>query len=307
MVDLSIIIVSWNCRQYLKDCLHSLPDSIRHYSYRVIVVDNGSTDGTPSMVEEEYPDVNLVKNSSNRGFAAANNQAFQSSASRYVLMLNADTILQSGALDNLIRFLDQHPEVWAAGPSMRNGDMSLQRTGVRFPSNWNILVETFFLDRMFPRSRVFGRHRELYEDPMRSRKVDYLQGSCLMFRSEVFNRIGYLDEEYFMYFEETDFCYRIQKAGGATWCVPDANVVHFGGNRVGHYDEKRLVYYHQGLLRFYRKHYQGKQLFLRIIVLIRSVLRLVLWAVIFAVRPSLRDAARSSIRGYQKVTQLVFR
>ncbi len=299
MTDLTIIIVSYNCREDLRRCLRSLPPASVHRPTRTVVVDNASTDGTPAMITGEFPDVHLTVNAVNRGFGAANNQALRDAVTPYVLLLNPDTIVGPGAFDTMLDWMDSHPEVSACGPLLRNPDQTLQRTGVRFPSIWNILVEALFLDRMFPTSRLFGRHRELYLDPKVPRQVDYVQGSCLLVRTSVLPRVGLLDEDFFMYFEETDWCFRIKEAGGMVWVCPNAEVVHIGGGTEGHYDEARLVHYHRGLLRFFAKHYPGWQgLLVRPVLAVRSLVRLVLWCSVALVKPRLRAEARSGIRGY---------
>ncbi|MEK9136487.1 MAG: glycosyltransferase family 2 protein [Bacteroidota bacterium] len=301
MVDLTIFIVSWNCKQYLADCLRSIEATGSRLSNHVIVIDNNSTDGTVEMVKRDFPRVTFVQNQSNIGFAAANNQAMKMAQARYVMLLNPDTIVHPDGLDALVRFMDQHPSVWAAGPAMLNRDGTPQRTGVRFPSNWNIFCEALFLDRLFPRSRLFGGHKELYADPATSRPVDYVQGACLCARHDAYIKVGGLDQKFFMYFEETDWCYRMKRAGGEVYLCPDARVTHFGGGDVGHYDEQRLVHYHRSLLRFYRKHYSVSSLqVLRVVGVMRSAIRVIMWGTIAVFRPALRTSAQSSQRGYLK-------
>lgn len=301
MLDLAIIIVSWNCREYLSGCLRSIVSSGTQSRYTVLVVDNDSSDGTVPYIREMFPSIRILTNTSNVGFAAANNQGMRGVQSRYVLLLNPDTLLHPGALDAMIGFMDEHTDAWAAGPAIVNADGSRQHSGVRFPSNWNIAAEALFLDRLFPRSKLFGRHKELYEDPGRVREVDYLQGSCLMVRTEAIGIIGDLDEQFFMYFEETDWCYRMKHAGGKVLYCPMATVVHFGGNEPGHFDEHRLVYYHRSLLLFYRKHFtSGKAVVLRFLLVIRSLLRIILWGGTGMLRPALRHSAISSARGYAR-------
>ena len=301
MVDLSIIIVSWNCWEYIDQCLQSLEHSESKCSYTVVVVDNDSDDGTPLRVKERYPYVDVITNDQNVGFATANNQALRVVRSRYILLLNPDTVVRKGALDALIQFMDDRENIWAAGPAMVNADGTPQRTGVRFPTNWNILVEALFLDRLYPQLRLFGRHKELFEDPERPRAVDYVQGACLMVRFKAIETIGGLDEHFFMYFEETDWCYRIKAAGGEVYYCPSATVVHFGGGETGHYDEVRLLHYHRSLLLFYHKHYSTlRSVGMRTVLAFRAVLRTVVWSVVAATKPAMRRSAVSSARGYIK-------
>jgi N-acetylglucosaminyl-diphospho-decaprenol L-rhamnosyltransferase len=308
MTDLTVIIVTWNSMADISRCLASLRDAETASQVTIVVVDNNSSDGTPDSVSREFPYVRLVRNSGNSGFASANNQAMRNADGRYMLLLNPDTEVFPGAIDALIRFMDAHPNAWAAGPALLNGDRTPQRTGVRFPAIWNLFVESLFLDRVFPGTRLFGSHRELYADPAVPRQVDYLQGSCLIVRKEAIERIGVLDEDFFMYFEETDWCYRMKQAGGEVWYVPDARVIHYGGGVVGHYDERRLVHFYSGLTMFYRKHHSyGEQAIVSTIVAFRAMLRWAIWSTIGLIRPGLRDRARSSARGYRRVLSEVLR
>jgi GT2 family glycosyltransferase len=299
MHEITIIIVSWNSKDYLAQCLASIHASAPRRSFKIVVVDNGSSDGTVAFLQAHYPEIRCLENKENRGFAAANNQAIRLANSRYVLLLNPDTLVRTGALDAMAEMLDGDESVWAVGPSVLNADGTRQQTGVRYPTNWNVFVESFFLDRLFPNTRLFGRHKEFYEDATKPRAVDYVQGACLLVTSRAIQSVGILDERFFMYFEETDWCYRMTHAGGRVCYCPAARVVHFGGNAVGHFDEQRLVYYHRSLLLFYRKHYSAADRgVLRFILWIRSLVRILVWGGVYLLRPSIRAEALSSIRGY---------
>src|SRR5512135_1298153 len=183
MTDLAIIIVAWNSKPFLGACLGSIAGSGSTHTRELVVIDNASTDGSAELVRQVAPDARLIVNKRNEGFAAANNSALSLVKGRYALLLNPDTVVLPGALDAMVDYMDRNGHIWALGPMMLNADGSPQLTGVRFPTNWNIFVETVFLDRMFPRSEWFGAHRELYRDMTVPRRVDYVQGSCLLMRS----------------------------------------------------------------------------------------------------------------------------
>jgi GT2 family glycosyltransferase len=308
MKDVAVVIVTHNSVRFLDGCLGSIAGAVPGIEATVTVVDNESTDGTVAAVRRILPEADVVASGSNAGFAAANNIALRRTTSRHVLLLNPDTVLRPEAVTRLVRFLDGRAEYWAAGPAVLNGDGSLQRTGVSFPSLWNILVEALFLDRAFPRSRLFGGHRRLFDDPGRVQDVDYVQGSCLLVNRAAVERVGPLDEEYFMYFEETDWCYRIRCAGGRVARVPDAEVIHFGGEDSAHYGESRLMSYHGGLLRFFRKHRSKTSgIVLRIVLLGRSILRVLVWSGAAMLHADRRRDARSSVRGYLRGIALIVR
>ncbi len=306
MHDLTIIIVTWNSRDCITGCLRSIEEKRPGCDYVVVVVDNNSGDGTPALIKEKFPWVTLVANNQNIGFAAANNQAMHLSQSRTTMLLNPDTVVVDGVFDALVRFLDSDERVWAAGPTVLNPDRTFQFSGVRFPTLMNILVETMFLDRLFSRSRAFGSHRALFADPEKPRRVEYLQGSALIVRNKAIEMVGGLDERFFMYFEETDWCYRIRENGGEVWYAPVGSIIHHGGGEFGHFDERRLLHYYASLLLFFRKHYgMFRRIVLRPLLALRCIIRLLVWGSMILVRPEVREEARSSARGYLRVLLLL--
>lgn len=302
MDDLTIVIVSWNCRDYLVGCLESIRMAAPHGTFKISVVDNCSDDGTIEVVRRDFPEVLLIANKENVGFAAANNQAIRASRSRYILLLNPDAAVMPGTVDGLVAFMDSHPDVSAAGPTLLNTDGTVQRTGVRFPTNWNILCETLFLDRIFAESKIFGRHKEVYMDSTKPREVDFVHGAALIARRKAVEKIGGLDEGFFMYFEETDWCWRMKTEGGKVFYTAGKGIAHHGGSETGHFDERRLVHYHASLIRFYRKHYSSLRLvMLRPLLVLRSVIRIMVWGAVYLVKPDRRGAANSCMRGYSRV------
>ena len=306
MPELSIVIVTWNSRADIERCLRSIEASGTRSPMEILVVDNASTDETAAYVRKAFPGAALLANEANNGFAAANNRALNVAQGRYVLLLNPDTYVHAGALDALVTYMNDHPEVWACGPPVFNADGSPQRTGVRFPGMWNLLVESLFLDRVFPRTRLFGSHKELYRDPGLPRSVDFVQGSCLLVRRTAVEKVGNLDEGYFMYFEETDWCRRMKEAGGGIWYVPGPGIIHYGGETTGHYEERRLVFYHRSLLRFFRKHHSAcSGVVLRLVLLLRSTIRIAVWSVHGVTHVSSRPFAASALRGYLRVLLLL--
>ena len=306
MNDVAIIIVTWNNASDIGRCLDSIVGIGGGIRAEISVVDNASNDRTVDMIRNGYPHVRVTVNGQNVGFAAANNQAIRTTDGKYVMLLNPDTSVDEGTVESLARYLDTFPNAWVAGPMILNPDRSLQTSGVRFPTRWNILVESLFLDRLLPNTRLFGSHKEMYEDPSRPRAVDYLQGSALMVRREAIEKIGGLDEGYFMYFEEADWCFRIKKAGGEVHYAPVGKVVHYGGTAFAHFDERRLAHYHRSRIRFFRTHYStARMLGLRPILALRSAIRFLLWGMIALVSPSKREVAASSARGYLRVLGLL--
>jgi N-acetylglucosaminyl-diphospho-decaprenol L-rhamnosyltransferase len=306
MPELSIIIVTWNSRSDIERCLGSIAESGTVTPVEIIVVDNASRDETAAFVRKGFSGVELLVNETNTGFAAGNNRGLDAARGQFLLLLNPDTYVHAGAFDTLVTFMKEHPQVWACGPPVFNADGSPQRTGVRFPGLWNMLVESLFLDRVFPRTRVFGGHKELYREPGLPRKVDYVQGSCLLVRRKAMEQVGMLDEGFFMYFEETDWCRRMKEAGGEVLYVPGPGIVHYGGGTTGHYDERRLMSYHRSILRFYRKHHAAPAgVVLRLVLVFRSIIRIAVWSGYGLTHVSQRPAAVSALRGYMRVLLLL--
>jgi len=301
MAELTIIVVTWNSAEHIERCLRSIARRRGEVTVRTIVIDNASSDGTAGIIRSHFPGVELVQNPHNAGFAAANNQGLRMSTTPYVLLLNPDAELQDGSLHVLVNFMESTHDAWVSGAALVNPDGSPQAYGVRFPSAWNILCETLFLDKLFPRSRLFGRHKELYEDQTKPRRVDFVQGAALCVRTACLNSVGELDESFFMYFEEADWCFRMKEAGGAVYFCPASRVVHHGGSP-GHYDERRLVHYHRSLALFVQKHYRiARQVQIRVLVVFRSSVRILTWTAVWIARPSMRASAQSSIAGYLNV------
>ena len=209
----SVIIVNWNTESYLRDCLQSVFEATSGIEFEVIVIDNASSDGSVAMVEKEFPQVRLVKNPDNRGFAAANNQGMAVSQGRYVLLLNSDTIVLGDVIGATVRFGDAHPDTAVVGCRVLNGDRSLQRTCFMYPSLLNMFLSSSFLYKVFPQSRFFGRERMTWWDRTDTRDVDVVTGCYMLVRQEAIDQVGRMDESFHMYGEETDWCCRFKKAG----------------------------------------------------------------------------------------------
>src|SRR6266849_9928986 len=277
-VTLSVIIVSFNSSPFLTGCLSSVFAQAGRFPFEVIVVDNASVDNSVEIMHAKFPRVRVIANTMNKGFAAANNQGVRISSGEYILLLNPDTILHEGCLTSLVDFMGEHPDAAAAGPKIFNSDGSLQRTGVTFPSLRGVFVESLFLDLLFPSTRVFGTHRRVYDSPEVVLDVDYLQGACLMIRRKALDQVGLLDEEYFIYFEETDLCYRLKRKRWRVLYNPSASIVHIGGSGAAFYGKPELVNFHRSYLTYLRKHEPAaRRSAFRILLLFRSAVRAVVF------------------------------
>jgi GT2 family glycosyltransferase len=265
-MDLSIIIVNWNTKDLLVQCLESVYQTIKEIEMEVIVVDNGSTDGSIAAAAERFPEVKFIQNQMNLGFARANNQAFSLSRGRYLLLLNPDTIVKNGATEGLISFMDAHPEAGVAGPQLLNSDGSKQNSIANFPSLATELFNKSLLRRLFPK-RFPGKERD-YTEPL---EVDSVIGACMIVRREVIEPVGLLDEDYFLFLEETDWCYRIKRAGWKIYHLPQVEISHFQGKGVETEKKKAKVEYYRSLHHFFKKNRGNLQWF---VLLIGSVIKL---------------------------------
>jgi N-acetylglucosaminyl-diphospho-decaprenol L-rhamnosyltransferase len=224
-IDLSIVIVSYNTRDMLRDCLRSLEVGTAGLTVETFVVDNNSPDDSAGMVAAEFPAVRLIANKDNAGFTRANNQALRQCVGRNVVILNPDTETEPGALTVLSRYLDEHPDVGAVGPMLLNTDGSLQHNGRPFPTPWREFVGHSGLRNLnraaYDRKYQYGRDNFDVEC-----ETDQVSGACLMLPHRVMDEVGMLDEDFFMFYEEIEWCWRIRKAGYRVFYVPQSRVIH---------------------------------------------------------------------------------
>lgn len=250
-MDLSIIIVSWNTVELLLKCLGSIYAHPPTCDFEVLVVDNASTDKSVQRVWDQFPQVDLFPNQNNIGFAPANNQAIRHSSGRYVLLLNPDTEVKADALQTLVQFLETHPQVGAVGPLTLNPDDTLQTSCYPAPTLSREFWRLFHLDKFWP----YGSYRMSGWSQTEPRPVDALLGACLMLPRNALDWIGLLDEDYFIYSEEIDLCYRLQKAGWDLYWVPQAQIIHYGGQSTKQVATDMFLQLYRGKLLFFQKHY----------------------------------------------------
>jgi N-acetylglucosaminyl-diphospho-decaprenol L-rhamnosyltransferase len=246
MAEVTAIVVTYNAAPWIERSL----ESVRGTEAELIVVDNGSTDGTVEVVRERFPEARLVEHE-NRGFGAGNNAGMRLGSGRYFLLLNPDAWLTGDALEQLVAFADAHPEAGVAGPKLLNPDGTLQRSVRGYPTPWRIATEYFFLRKLAPRSRLLNAFFGAGFDHESVRKAEFLPGACLLVRREAVDSIGGFDEDFFLMSEEVDWCYRFRQAGWDVLFYPGAEVVHVIGASHNPALFKEIV---RGHLRFLRKH-----------------------------------------------------
>lgn len=269
-MDLSVVVVSYNTRDLLRACLTSVISTMSSTAnYEVFVVDNASLDGSAAMVKDTFPRVRLMANRENRGFAAANNQAIRESTGQYVILLNPDTLVRDGALERMAKFMEGHPNVGVVGPRLVFPDGSFQHSAFAFPTLPMIFFDFFPLNHRLINSRLNGRYpRALYDagDPF---PIDHPLGAGLMVMRRTIEEVGSLDERFFMYCEEIDWCMRIKEAGWQILCFPRAQIIHYVGQSTKQFRADMFVELHKSRYRLYEKHYSRS--FLRMARLLVTV------------------------------------
>lgn len=264
MVDLSICIVSFNTRDLLQECLNSLYSDSARSSFELIIADNGSTDGTREMLMEQFPQVKVILNPTNLGYTTPMNQALRAGSGRYLMQLNPDTVIQPGVLDGLADFMDVHLQAGICTPKVLNRDGSLQKQCRRSAARpWDAISYVLGLSALFPRSRLFGRYLMTYLPEDETSEVEAVSGSCMLIRREVIDQIGYLDEQFFAYQEDADFCFRARKAGWKIYYYPAVIIIHFGGHGGSRSVPYQGIYaWHRSFYLYYRKHLAQDYIFL---------------------------------------------
>ena len=302
--DVSVILVNWNGSALLERALSALFTTTHKVTMQVIVVDNASSDDSVAMVRQQFPQTTLLVNSENVGFARANNQALELVEGRYILLLNTDAFVHEGTVDGMVAFMDAHPDAGSVGCRLYYEDGTLQRSCFAFPTLVTELWSALFLDRLFSRSRYFGKYQMTYWDMNDTRAVDSLMGACLMVRSDVVRRIGLFDEQFFMYSEEIDLCYRIQKEGLKNYYLPHFSAIHLWGGSSRRIRRESFLRLYQSRVKFFRKHY-GEEVVKRYKTVLHfsAFMRISLGMILFFLQR--RDDMRDIVRDYGSLLCLV--
>jgi GT2 family glycosyltransferase len=237
-MDISVIIVNWNTKTLLSKSLDSVYSTMGNLDVEIIVVDNASTDDSLVMLEERYPQVIRICNKMNRGFGVANNQAFSLMKGKYALLLNTDAVLTPNAVNKLWSFSETHPQAAIVCGQLLNADGSKQNSVAAFPSLLTLTINNSLLEYLFPES--FPSKRYEHGQPL---EVDSAIGACMIIRKQALDEVGFFDERYFFFFEETDLAYSLRKAGWKIYQVPDAVIYHLQGQSIGHNFESRIEFY----------------------------------------------------------------
>ena len=251
MTDISFIIVNWNTRDLLMGCLSSIYQTVKGISFEIWLVDNGSSDGSVGAVRRKYPDINVIENQTNLGFAAANNLALAHMAGQYAVLLNTDTTLTDGAVNELHGFMERHPGTAIACGQLLNPDGSKQNSIANFPSLLSLISNETLLRLLLPHR--FPSKRREYRAPV---EIDSCIGACMIVRKQAIDEVDFIDERYFFFLEETDWAYRMKNAGWKIYFVPSAKIFHAQGKSVGRRADARIMFYRSRYI-FFKKWHLG--------------------------------------------------
>jgi GT2 family glycosyltransferase len=275
-LDLSIIIVNYNVKEFLQNLLTSLFKAVANLTSEIIIVDNGSDDGSVEMLRDKFPQITLIANKENLGFSKANNLGLKIAKGKFLLLLNPDTIVQEDTFEKLIKFFNQQQDAGMTGCKILNPDGTLQLACRRsFPGPWTSFCKVSGLSALFPNSRLFARYNLTFMDENQSYEVDAISGSFMMVRREVFDKIGGLDEQFFMYGEDLDWCYRVQKSGWRVYYVHETTIIHYKGESTKRSSLDETKFFYHAMHLFVKKHFASSllvEIILRLAIIFRQLL-----------------------------------
>lgn len=258
-MDISIIIVNYNTKIITSDAIHSIRNSDTAYSYEIIVADNASSDGSVEYLEQKFGELKIIKNDENLGFAKANNQGIRQAEGRYILLLNSDTLIREDTLDVMTAYMDQNPGVGASGCRVVLGDGRLDKACKRgFPTPSASLFYITGLSKAFPNNKKINHYHMGHIDEFEEASIDCLVGAFMMVRRETIDQVGLLDETYFMYGEDIDWCYQIKQAGWQITYFPKTTIIHLKGASNKRKSSKILYEFHRAMIIFYKKNLKDK-------------------------------------------------
>lgn len=258
MQDLSIIIVNYNVKHFVEQCLHSVFNASKNLNIEVFVVDNNSVDGSVPFIKQKFPQVKLIENKTNTGFSVANNQAIKLSTGKYVLLLNPDTVVQEDTFEKVVTFMNEHPEAGGLGIKMFDGKGKFLPESKRgLPTPAVAFYKIFGLAKLFPNSKKFGQYHLTYLDKDKTHQIDVLSGAFMLMRKETLDKVGLLDETFFMYGEDIDLSYRITLGGYKNYYFADSSIIHYKGESTKKSSVNYVIVFYKAMAIFAQKHFSS--------------------------------------------------
>jgi GT2 family glycosyltransferase len=293
-MDASIIIVNWNTKELLINCLNSVYGTVKTLAFEVLVVDNGSSDGSVEAIKTLFPGVRLIENKKNLGFAKANNQALRQMNGQYAVLLNSDAVLTDGAVETIIRFMDENNKIGICGGQLLNADGSKQNSIANSPTLATELLNKSLLRRLFPRKYPGKEHD--FKEPI---EVESIVGACMVVRKEAINDVGLLDESYFFFLEETDWCLNMRKRGWKVFHHPDAKIYHLQGQSAGKVNVRARIEYWRSRYTFFKKNYGSVSLnILRLGLILKVFISMFMLSIVYAASLLLSKKVRERLNLY---------
>ena len=296
-MDLSVIIVSWNAKAFLLECLLSVIQETAQYDTEIIVVDNASTDGSAELVKEQFPSVILVSNETNLGFAKANNIGIRQCTGKYMCLINSDVFVKKECIKQAVQFMDNNTKIGVLGPRIIGADGQVQRSCMAFPTLWNTFCRALALDSLFPKSKLFGGYLMRYWQHDNIQSVDVINGCFWMVRRAALENVGLLDERFFIYGEDIDWCRRFHDSEWDVVFFPKAEVIHYGGASSANAPVRFYVEMHRANLQYWQKYHSDflSRTFL-FLTLLHHIIRLCGQMPIYWTQPGKREISRLKLK-----------
>jgi GT2 family glycosyltransferase len=299
VIDLSIVIVSWNTAKYLEECLDSLRTIDGNLSVEIIVVDNASTDGSAEIVRSQFPEVRLFESGANLGFAGGNNIGLKAATGKYICLINSDVNVPAACLPKMYAYMEQQPTIGLLGPGMVRTDGRVHRSGMRFPTLWSVFLRALFLDSLFKGFGFFGGFLMKDFQFDRTTDIDVLNGWFWMARRDAVNKVGPLDNHFFMYGEDVDWCKRFHLAGWRLVFYPEAKALHYGGASSANAPSRFLVEKQRANLQFWKKYHGRTSLFFFLLIgCLNYSIRAMGWSAVYLMLSSMRSRAHIEVKQY---------
>jgi GT2 family glycosyltransferase len=296
---LSIVIVTWNCKKYLRECLDSIEKCRKQDDVEIIIVDNASRDGTPEMVRESYPEVLLIESKENLGFPRGNNVGIRRSSGQYLCLINPDVKVLEGCIDKMLLFMQDNPRVGLIGPRMLDAESRPQRSYMGAPTLWNLLCRALALDTLFPKSKLFSGFLMHYFDLSQTAPVEILNGWFWMTKKEAVGQVGLMDESLFMYADDLDWSKRFRDAGWNVVYYADAEAIHYGGGTTARAPVRFAVEMQRANFQYWQKNYgRLSQFVYRTIIALHQLVRIVGYSLLLGIEKRQEEASFKLRRSY---------